>query len=812
MKYCKRNEPTVKPGLGAKMVALSRRLACVSSVAAFAFFAQSAGAGPANPLPIQITQPNGNVFSAYVRGDEFQNWTETADGYTVVKNPASGVYEYAIADVNSQPILSGVAVVPDGASVNVPSNLVPPKHLKPPRNIELEKFQEKALNDARTKRFGSGASFTSPTGTWAPTPVTGAKKILMILVNFSNSTLQPGAATYWGDIVHSTIAPSVAKYYQDNSFSTVSVAPVTSTQPSSPNGVVVVTLPTAHPNCAGSCSYATESAWINSALAAAAPYVNFAALDTNADGTISVDETLVYFVLAGYEASAGNSTPSIWAHAWGGSGVAVAGKNINHWALNGERFNASTLMTMGVVTHEMGHAMGGLPDLYDTSGNNGGLGIFSLMASGSWGAKAGETGGATPVGMDGWSRQYLGWSTPQEPVNGALVSFPTPLTSPSSSVMLMNSAVSTSEYWLVENRPPVGWDAGMATTFGSWSGGLLIQHIDLNIGSKSANSFNKYVAGTHQGNMAVEPSTKLCTLVTPPGSWGGCLSLMYYAGNSTSFNAASNPTSNYYSGALSGLGVTAISAPSGTMTANIQTPTAGSSFALSVSRTGSGRVATADGTTIDCGGTCSANFVSGSVVVLTATPSPGGSFTGWSGDCTGTSTCSVTMSAARSVTANFAAIADFPPGGTMPTGWVQASGSNTAWGATTDSAFSGTYALRAGSIADSQFSRVSYTGAFNAGNVSFARRVSSESGYDFLNFYIDGVLQGSWSGEVAWGVVSYAITAGSHTVMWEYSKDSGATSGSDTAWIDEVYLPLAGAATNAGAAIVPWLYLMLLSD
>lgn len=170
------------------------------------------------------------------------------------------------------------------------------------------------------------------------------------------------------------------------------------------------------------------------------------------------------------------------------------------------------------------------------------------------------------------------------------------------------------------------------------------------------------------------------------------------------------------------------------------------------------------------------------------------------------------MNAGTSVSANFTTVPDFPPNGVMPAGWVQGSGSNAAWGVVTDSTYSGTYGLRAGAIADSQISSISYTGNFTAGIVSFARRVSSEGGYDFLKFYIDGVEQGSWSGEVPWGVVSYAITAGNHTVKWEYSKDSGATGGSDTAWIDEVYLPLASPATNAGAAIVPWLYLMLLSD
>jgi hypothetical protein len=40
---------------------------------------------------------------------------------------------------------------------------------------------------------------------------------------------------------------------------------------------------------------------------------------------------------------------------------------------------------------------------------------------------------------------------------------------------------------------------------------------------------------------------------------------------------------------------------------------------------------------------------------LTATPAAGSTFTGWSGSCSGTGTCSVAMSAARAVAATFAA-------------------------------------------------------------------------------------------------------------------------------------------------------------
>jgi hypothetical protein len=46
-------------------------------------------------------------------------------------------------------------------------------------------------------------------------------------------------------------------------------------------------------------------------------------------------------------------------------------------------------------------------------------------------------------------------------------------------------------------------------------------------------------------------------------------------------------------------------------------------------------------------------YFQGSEVELTATPGKGSAFGGWSGACSGTGTCKVTMSAAKSVTAEF---------------------------------------------------------------------------------------------------------------------------------------------------------------
>jgi hypothetical protein len=145
-----------------------------------------------------------------------------------------------------------------------------------------------------------------------------------------------------------------------------------------------------------------------------------------------------------------------------------------------------------------------------------------------------------------------------------------------------------------------------------------------------------------------------------------------------------------------------------------------------------------------------------------------------------------------SVTANFALIDDgFPGSGTLP-GWKQPADSNAPWIAASDSAYAGTFSFKSGTLSNNQQSEVSYASVFSAGNVSFARKVSSELSHDFLEFLIDGVVIGSWSGEVPWSVVSFPITAGRHTVLWRYRKDSSGSAGSDAAWIDSVLLPSKG--------------------
>jgi hypothetical protein len=73
-------------------------------------------------------------------------------------------------------------------------------------------------------------------------------------------------------------------------------------------------------------------------------------------------------------------------------------------------------------------------------------------------------------------------------------------------------------------------------------------------------------------------------------------------------------------------------------------------------------------------------------------------------------------------------------------------------------------------------------------SVKFYWRVSSESGYDYLRFYIDGTLKNSISGSTSWAQKSYTVTTASHILKWTYSKDASVSSGSDCGWVDYLLL------------------------
>lgn len=125
----------------------------------------------------------------------------------------------------------------------------------------------------------------------------------------------------------------------------------------------------------------------------------------------------------------------------------------------------------------------------------------------------------------------------------------------------------------------------------------------------------------------------------------------------------------------------------------------------------------------------------------------------------------------------------FPPAAAIPAGWVT---EEPMWRVVTDNASEGAHSLRSGQIGHSQRSSIGVRGHWTGGSVSFARRVSSEYGFDYLQLRIDDVVVQQWSGNVPWTTGTFAVPDGDHTVSWVYTKDGSVTTGQDAAWIDAV--------------------------
>ena len=152
-------------------------------------------------------------------------------------------------------------------------------------------------------------------------------------------------------------------------------------------------------------------------------------------------------------------------------------------------------------------------------------------------------------------------------------------------------------------------------------------------------------AGTGAGSVISEPSGIIC---------GSSCSGTFASGTAVTLTATAETGSaftGWSGGGCSGTGsCTVTSTAPTTVTATFsQNPWQ----TLTVSTSGKGDVESAPAG-IGCGTTCSASYQTGTVLVLTATPAKNFIFTGWSGGCNGTGTCTVTLTSPTTVSATFA--------------------------------------------------------------------------------------------------------------------------------------------------------------
>src|SRR5581483_5099786 len=152
---------------------------------------------------------------------------------------------------------------------------------------------------------------------------------------------------------------------------------------------------------------------------------------------------------------------------------------------------------------------------------------------------------------------------------------------------------------------------------------------------------------------------------------GGEICSANFAQNATVTLVATPSTGGVFAGWTGACGGTAttctvLMTQARDVTATFTGGTTGTGFALTVSVSGSGSVS---GGGVSCGNgavLCSVNETPNASIVLTATPTVGSTFLGWGGACAGTATtCTVIMTAARSVTATFSSAGGGGGGATL---------------------------------------------------------------------------------------------------------------------------------------------------
>lgn len=230
--------------------------------------------------------------------------------------------------------------------------------------------------------------------------------------------------------------------------------------------------------------------------------VDMSLYDENNDGVI--DNVFVYY--AGHNEAEHGPDDSVWPHRSVvlNSGV-YSGKTIYDYACTSELkgYDGVNMCGIGTFCHEFGHVLG-LADLYKTTDNQSGestytVGNWDIMCSGNY-----NNEGRTPPTYTAFERFYLGWLKPQQLLESAncwlepIATSNTAYLIASGQHNLSGQSPIPNEYFLIENRQRVGWDAGKDALPGV---GLLISHVNFNAASWKQNTFNN---GTPLGYDIVE--------------------------------------------------------------------------------------------------------------------------------------------------------------------------------------------------------------------------------------------------------------------------------------------------------------------
>lgn len=535
---------------------------CSIGIISILFFGATVFAAPICPVPVEFTQPNGDVITVTSYGDEFFSWQEDENGNIITYDEESNSYKYA--EIKDGKIISTPHIVGGISLFSAFSHKI--------QREDIEPLWENAERVDYSKSGNDGIQLMSADDKMSGKQPLTDQKLFTILIEFKDIPIKYGV-DYWHDKMYDKTngVHSVVNYWQENANGrdvfkpavtegikkgdkgTVSYKDYTDINyeiKECRDGVVQVYLDMPHPVKNWSSS---EGPKVNSTANLA-----LRAIEKNFD--FKGEKPHLVTIFAGYEGLQGKGEGQISAYTQIG-GQQISDGTVLSCLYVGERYLAEPEIPTGIGTicHELGHSVFGLPDLYPLygfPGENDGIHAYSLMSIGCWGQRCNPDDpndnydtpyegylGHVPSHLDPWSKIRCGFIIP-EIVNdwdGDINSISPDGENSKYNVIKIISKTDPTQYFLVENRQLIGFDKGLEMVNGcargkaNIDGGIIIWHIDENV------SFNNNNDKKYHHFMQIEPSNNIVYSDLSVSEWRYTNKEGY-----NKFNAETAPNSNLH--------------------------------------------------------------------------------------------------------------------------------------------------------------------------------------------------------------------------------------------------------------------------
>ncbi len=391
-------------------------------------------------VPVKKVQPDGAVIQCFASGDEFYNWLHDENNYTIVKNPETGYYVYAI--IQNEKITPSEYIV--GRTDPESLNLEPGVNIFPDRSM-LKSAQYEDMHRA---------------------PQKGDYNNIVIFIRFADQPELNEPVSEYDEIFNGNDF-SLTGYFKEISGNQLNI---TSTfYPTPANNLVVswqdqyvrdyyvmydeTTNPIGYKEGEDT---EREHTLLANAINAVKPAIEASGLEFDSDNDGFIDN--ICFIVQG---NVEGWSELLWPHKWAlySQNVYINGKRV--WEYN---FLLSDVTDVSVLCHEMFHTLGA-PDLYHYSHDG-------LVPVGAWDLMAWDNAQHTTTWM---KYKYGNWfnTIPEMTSNGSY-KLPAVSVNPFACYKIPVPE-SESEFFMVEYRKKTGYDSNL---YYSYDEGLLVYRVN----------------------------------------------------------------------------------------------------------------------------------------------------------------------------------------------------------------------------------------------------------------------------------------------------------------------------------------------